>query len=85
MRLLIAACDRSCTPVKEGDKSPNFRKVKIESLFELEWSIAGILLVIDKLFNIQRVGDSPLIKTVLPAVDWSSDKGVNYSLLGDLG
>ena len=31
------------------DKSPKFRKVKIESLFEFEWSIAGTLFHIDKL------------------------------------
>ena len=52
----MATWVRSCTPVKEGDKSPNFRKVKIESLVEFEWSIVGIPLVIDKLFCIQKVG-----------------------------
>ena len=64
---------------------PNFRKVKIESLVGLEWSTAGIPLVIDKLFCIQKIRDSPLIKAILPAVDWSSNKGVIHSLLGDLG
>ena len=81
----MATWVRSCTPVKEGDKSPNFRKVKIESLVEFEWPIVGIPLVIDKLFCIQKVGDSPLIKAVMPAVDWSSNKRVIHSLLGDLG
>ena len=32
------------------DESPKFRKVKIESLFELEWSIAGTPLDVDKSF-----------------------------------
>ena len=63
----------------------NFRKVKIESLFELEWSIVGIPLDIEISFYIQRVGDSPLVKAVPPAVDCLSDKGVIHSLLGDLG
>ena len=64
---------------------PNFRKVKIESLVELEWSIVHIPLALDKMFYIQEVGDSPLIKAVAPAVDCSSDMGVIHSLLGDLG
>ena len=85
MKLLIATQDRSCTPVKEGDESPDFRKVKIESLVELEWSIACILLAMDKLFYIQEVGDNPPIKAILHAMDWLSVKGVIYSLLGDLG
>ena len=59
--------------------------MKIEPLFELEWSIAAILLDIDKSFYIQRVGDSPFIKAVPPAVDGSSDKGVIHLLLGNLG
>ena len=62
-----------------------FRKVKIESLVDLEWSIAGTPLVVDKLFYIPKVRDSPLIKAVSPAMDWSSDKRVTHSLLGDLG
>ena len=85
IRLLIAAWDRSCTLIKEGDESINFRKVIIESLFELEWSIAGIPLDIDQLFQTQRVEDSSHIKAILPTVDWPSDKGVIHSLLGDLG
>ena len=64
---------------------PHFRKVKIESLVELEWSIVHITFAIDKLFYIQEVGDSPPIKAILHAVDWSNVKGVIHSLLGNLG